>query len=504
MEISVAMAAQLHDQLCAHLLRKDGQEDLAFAFWYPSQGTRRLTILLHDFLEPQPGDRTVHGNASFNPSYFERAVRGACERGAGIAFLHSHGGPGWQGMSRDDVAAEERIAPATFGATDLPLVGLTLGTDGAWSARAWERVAPRRFRRRWASSVRVVGPGLDVTFCDELQPRPSPHRENERTVSAWGEEAQAKLARLRVGIVGAGSVGSIVAEALARTGVERITLIDFDTLEAINLDRTLHASREQAAAGRAKVDVVADGLRRGATAPNFEVTALPLSVVEEEGFRAALDCDVLFSCVDRPWPRHVLNFTAFAHLIPVVDGGIAVQVGRGRKLRSADWRAHVASPGRPCLECLSQYDSGHVDVERTGHLDDPSYIAGLPESHILRRRENVFAFSLAAASLEILQFLSMVVQPSGVSTPGAQNYHFVLGRLDVDPRCFCHEACAFPGLTARGDRAGLVVTAPHGAAEEARRRRSASRPPKTPPRRSRLREWVSAVAQAFRPSEQEN
>jgi tRNA A37 threonylcarbamoyladenosine dehydratase len=39
------------------------------------------------------------------------------------------------------------------------------------------------------------------------------------TVSAWGERKQRDLARLRVGIVGGGSVGSFIAEGVARTPV---------------------------------------------------------------------------------------------------------------------------------------------------------------------------------------------------------------------------------------------------------------------------------------------
>jgi molybdopterin-synthase adenylyltransferase len=68
--------------------------------------------------------------------------------------------------------------------------------------------------------------------------------------------------RLRVGIVGAGSVGSIIAEALARIGVANIILIDFDSIENINLDRSLHANRLDALLMRSKVQVLARELKR--------------------------------------------------------------------------------------------------------------------------------------------------------------------------------------------------------------------------------------------------
>jgi hypothetical protein len=487
---SAAIPTPVQDLAVGHLVRDDGQEDLCFGLWSPSQGQGRMTALVQDLLLPQDGERRVHGNASFLPGYFQRVLGAAAAAGAGLAFLHSHPAPGWQDMSRDDVVAEEGHAAAARGATGLPLLGLTMGNDGAWSARLWEKVGPRRYERRWCRSVRVVGKRLVVTYHPELAPAPAFRPELARTVSAWGPYNQAQLARLHVGVIGAGSVGALVAEALARMGVARIRLLDFDAVQPHNLDRLLFATRADAAGRRSKVDVLAAALRESATADEFTVEPLEWSVVEEEGFRAALDCDVLFSCVDRPWPRSALNFVAYAHLIPIVDGGILLETRPGnRGLRGADWRAHVAAPTRRCLECLGQYDAGLVQAEREGYFDDPAYIAGLPADHPMRRNENVFAFSLAAASLEMLQLLSMVVAPGGVANPGAQMHHFVTGAIDRDERP-CNDNCFYKGMVARGDRAGLCVTGRRRVAEEARRERQVARPAEGRGLLARLRRWL--------------
>ncbi len=470
---SVAMPSKVDIEARRHLARPDGQEDICFGLWYPSDGNERTTALLHSLILPNDGDRRVHGNASFQPCYFERALDLAVAEGAGLALLHSHPASGWQNMSHDDIDAESSHAAAAKGATGVPLLGLTLGAhDGAWSARHWQKTAPRVYERRWCETVRVVGDALGVTYYDHLLPRPKLRPELHRTVSSWGEEPQARLARLRIGVVGAGSVGSMIAEALARMGVARVDLFDFDAVEQVNLDRLLHATRWDALLGRAKVDVMARALRRNATAADFQVGAYEWSIVEEEGFRQALDCDLLFSCVDRPWPRFVLNTIAYAHLIPVIDGGVfAEMTRRGDGLKRADWRAHVAAPGRRCLECLEQFDPGLVGTEKAGLLADPAYIQGLPEKHPLRRNENVFAFSMGCASLEILQMLSLIITPLGIGNVGAQTYHAVDGSLDTDHRG-CDESCLYAhSLLARGDASGFIVTGQHEAAESARSER---------------------------------
>ncbi len=492
---SAAITSTLHAEAARHLLRDDGQEDLCFALWYPSRGKTRNTALIQKLILPGRGDRMLHGNASFLPQYFERAVSEAAAAGAGLAFFHSHLGPGWQDMSGDDIRAEEKHAPAAYGATGLPLVGLTLGTDGALSARFWERVAPRKYKRIWCTHVRNVGERLSVTYADRLIPVPQPKEELLRTVASWGKRAQSDLARLRVGIVGAGSVGSIVAEALARTGIARITLLDFDTVEFVNLDRLLHARRIDALSHRSKVSSLGRGLRLSATASKFQVDELECSVAEEGGFRAALDCNVLFSCVDRPWGRSILNFIAYAHLIPVVDGGIQVEAKPERGLRRADWKAHIVGPEHRCLECLGQYNAGLVSAEREGYFDDPKYIAGLPADHPIRRNENVFAFSLSAASFEVLQALMMVIAPLGIASPGAQMYHFVPGLLDEPKFELCNEGCPYPTLAAKGEHTGFVVTAQHKKAEQVRSVRAVAL--RTLPWRYRIRLFLERLVERF-------
>lgn len=470
MRHSVALTEAVNRQLLDHLVRTDEQEDLCFALWNPSRGSGRITALMESAVLPRDGDRRVHGNASFNPQYVDRVVNEALKRGCGIAFLHSHPASGWQNMSRDDVAAEKLLAPAVMGATGLPIVGLTVGAhDGAWSARFWDKIAPGQYERKWCETVRVVGPSLKAHYCDHLLPLPKHTPTQMRTVSAWGAQAQADLARLHIGIVGLGSVGSIVAEALARIGIAQVDLIDFDTFKEHNLDRTLNANHDDIGQNLSKVFIAGRALRKSATAAGFSVECHEYSVCEDVGYRHALDCDVLFSCVDRPWARSVLNFLAYAHLIPVIDGGILASRTRTHKLRGADWKAHVAGPDSRCLLCLKQYDPGLVAADKSGDLDDPSYLESLPDDYPAKVNANVFVFSLGLASLEVAQLIMLAIRPLGLG-PSPQNYHLVTGEIDIGTYS-CDADCSFPKLVASGEREN-PGTDRHLAAERERESRN--------------------------------
>src|SRR5438105_10079924 len=75
----------------------------------------------------------------------------------------------------------------------------------------------------------------------------------------YGAGALAKLGHAHVCVVGVGGVGSWAAEALARCGVGRLTLIDADDICLSNTNRQSHALEGQY--GRVKVDVLAERLR---------------------------------------------------------------------------------------------------------------------------------------------------------------------------------------------------------------------------------------------------
>ena len=452
MKFDVAFTAEACATSTKHLLQHYDQdvlqEDLCFALWRSSTGQERQSALIDEIILPKRGERVLHGNASFQPEYLGRAIRIAREKGTGLAFMHSHPGPGWQGMSPTDVEAERDVLAYPAGATGLPLVGLTIGNDGYWSARFWERDGSV-MRRNWCDKVRVVGPQIyRIDFNDELAPVPLRREILKRTYDTWGRKSQNAISRLRVGIVGLGSVGCIVAEAIARIGIEEVTLIDPDEIEEHNLDRLLYGTVNDI--GKLKVDVVAKAMRRNATAARIQLTTLPISIHDSAAYKAALDCDVLFSCVDRPVPRDVLNYIAQAHLIPVVDGGVSIETDIPRdRMFSAHWRAHLVTPYHRCLRCNGQYNSSDVITELDGSLDDPSYVSNLPPE-ARSGNQNVFPFSQSVAAMEVNLMLRYLLAEHWWPLVRQQDYQFITGETRVMNE-ECHPNCAFLERRAKGD-----------------------------------------------------
>ena len=445
--LTEAVHRQSCDQLLEHVRNGCRQESICFGLWRPGTGARRLSALIFDLIPPIDGDVVLHGNASFEPHYLTRAIKDANSRNAGLAFMHNHLTAGWQGMSALDIIAErDRIAPPAR-ATGFPLVGLTLGVDGAWSARFWSWDGTC-FQRTWCDKVRVVGRRMQVTFNDATLPPPRRRPVLRRTIDTWGEDCQQDIARLRVGVVGVGSVGCFIAEALARIGIGQLVLIDPDRVEAHNLDRLLFASSNDI--GDRKVDLVHRHIKRSATAEMIEVETHASTIQHRDAYCAALDCDLLFSAVDRPTPKDLLNRIAYTHCIPVISGGVRIENKPAGRLTNALWSVTIIGPHRRCLRCDGQYTSSDVVMERDGSLDDPSYFhrANGPK---IPTNQNVFPFGANLASFMVIEMVRLLTaEPWWPDVGGKMSYSLITGRLSFeDIKCVAN--CTVVADIAAGD-----------------------------------------------------
>ena len=109
----------------------------------------------------------------------------------------------------------------------------------------------------------------------------------QRTKILLGEEKFLKLTSSTVAIFGIGGVGSFTAEALARSGVGHLVLIDKDNIDATNINRQIHALTSTV--GKSKVEVMRDRILQ--INPAAKVDTVQKFYLPEEDAKNFFICD---------------------------------------------------------------------------------------------------------------------------------------------------------------------------------------------------------------------
>lgn len=125
-----------------------------------------------------------------------------------------------------------------------------------------------------------------------------------RTELLVGGEGFDRLAASRVAVIGLGGVGSYAAEALVRSGVGHVTMVDFDKVCVTNVNRQLHATRKTV--GKLKADLMVERARH--INPKGDFVGMPM-FYEAATSDAILGggFDVVIDAID--------NMTAKLHLL---------------------------------------------------------------------------------------------------------------------------------------------------------------------------------------------
>lgn len=144
------------------------------------------------------------------------------------------------------------------------------------------------------------------------------------TQRLYGRDQTSYLQQRHVVVVGLGGVGSWAAEALARTAVGRITLIDLDDVCVSNTNRQSHALEGNI--GRMKVEVMAERLR--AINPEIEVEAIS-DFLTPDNLTRYLDPapDAVLDAIDSVRVKAALiNFCKRRRITLVTTGGAGGQI----------------------------------------------------------------------------------------------------------------------------------------------------------------------------------
>ncbi len=149
----------------------------------------------------------------------------------------------------------------------------------------------------------------------------------------YGQSGLAKLQMAHVCVVGIGGVGTWAAEALARSGVGALTLVDLDEVCASNINRQLHALTDTV--GRVKVEVMAERIR--AINPDCRVIAEQKFFNEQTAAELlAPKFDFALDAIDSVTNKVLLLAGCRQKNLPVVACGAAGGRRDGTQIRIAD------------------------------------------------------------------------------------------------------------------------------------------------------------------------
>jgi len=150
------------------------------------------------------------------------------------------------------------------------------------------------------------------------------HRRFDRMGRLVGDEAMKKLFNSHVMIIGLGGVGSWAAEAVVRSGVGRVTIIDHDEICITNANRQLHSL--QGLVGQKKAQVMAERLRK--VNPQAKVEALTLFYNKDTSAEIlALKPDFILDAIDNLSAKtHLLNACRQQNIPVITSGGASAKM----------------------------------------------------------------------------------------------------------------------------------------------------------------------------------
>lgn len=146
-----------------------------------------------------------------------------------------------------------------------------------------------------------------------------------------GAAVQAKLDRAAVGIAGLGGLGSHIAVLLARLGVGRLVLVDFDVVDVTNLNRQHYTMKD---IGIPKTLALLEQLE--AINPYLNYETYTERIIPANAARLFSGCDVVCEAFDRPDQKAMLIETLLEQLpeTPIVSGSGMAGFGSANAIRT--------------------------------------------------------------------------------------------------------------------------------------------------------------------------
>jgi hypothetical protein len=392
-----------HAQLKSHLFPGDKLEAAAILLCSKSSESRFLVKYIipvpHEECSVRLPDRII-----WPGSAIEEAIDQAEPEQLSIFLMHSHPGGLFDFSSYDD-ESDIRVIPSLFeGALSSknPHGSAVMTPDGAIRARIYQR----NLSFKNVKSVICASDNINfwrLSSSNELIPSPM----------AFSSGMSEDLKGLTACVVGVSGTGSIVAEQMARMGIGRLILIDFDIIEIKNLNRILNSTLIDVTNGENKTKMFASKvcLYRN----DIEIHCVESNIGAREAIEAAGEADVLFCCVDSFEGRQICDRIASSFLLPLFDVAVTIPTRKSgeNSMAIADvcGRLDYVYPGSSSLFDRGVYSPESLRKEYLQKVAPESYDEQVAAGYlkgVIDEAPSVIALNMRAASSCVMEFIARI------------------------------------------------------------------------------------------------
>ncbi len=415
----IAVTISDWEMIRSALLTDDGKENAAVLLCGVSDADSERRLLVRKIMEVPPRSYVARGerHLEVSPNFYNEVISECTVSKLTPVIIHSHPFDGEAWYSRSDDYGESRLLPVLASllpnATPASLIITNTSVIG-------RRIVNNHFTP--LQGLKIFGSQTQIIEFDGAEEE-SIAPQFDRQVRAYGEVGQRLLQKIKIGVIGAGGMGSLVVEQIARAGIQDLVLIDADIIEESNLSRIVGSALNDV--GKNKADVV------GMHARSLGVRKiLPLadSAIRQEVLLKLRDRDLIFNCVDNDRSRAIINRFSYQYLIPVIDLGTRLD-GREGQISAAAGRVSVIGSGITCLRCSHHLNPERIraeslPAEERSKLAKEGYVIGIDEPV-----PSVISINTVVAGLGVTAGLNLFVGLTGGTKSDGQIFDATSGTV---------------------------------------------------------------------------
>lgn len=399
-EWNLKIPDSMYNELYAHLFPGDQDEHgavIAAGMTKTADGKTHLLarqlFLATDGVDYLPGKR---GYRMLCANFVRDRILECGEERLVYLAIHNHRGTNRVAFSQDDYNSHERGYPALLDIADGMPVGALVFAQNAVAADIWLPSGDRITLNK----TTIVGKRQRVLYSEPRKKNIFQDETYDRQARIFGDAGQDILRQTKIGIIGLGGAGSLIAQYCARLGVGHFVLIDGDRVERSNLPRLVGATRMDALYwlthenlprwlrnlarryARKKVAISKRVIKRANNTAKVE--ALFGNVLEPQNAEKLLDCDYIFLAADTMGARLLFNAIVYQYLIAGVQVGAKVSTNKETgEITDVFSIIRPVTPDTGCLWCnglinpakLQEEGQGQEELNAQRYIDEPDVVA---------------------------------------------------------------------------------------------------------------------------------